>query len=170
MNESDVLSDNDYSDSYSTFQEAAVGQQPGQTNKLPAERCISTSTHIIHPIDEESPRPAIAKLGKGFEKRARHKTRHDRYEPKAQKQEESKERRSDKGKKRRSARKSCRKHSLIGENFSASSVKQNRLTVRKPCPLMEKAADDCDQVNPNDKLGIFRKGKTSSPVKPRECR
>ncbi|KAL2003501.1 hypothetical protein VTN02DRAFT_3596 [Thermoascus thermophilus] len=133
------------------YHEAAVRQQLGQTNELPSERCISTSTHVIHPIDEESPRPVIARLGKGFEKRARHKTRHDRYEPKAQKREKSKERRSDNGKKRRSTRKSCRKHSSIGKNFSASNVKQNRLTA-----------------NPNDKLGIFRKGKTSSPVKPRE--
>ncbi|CZT47451.1 uncharacterized protein RSE6_08013 [Rhynchosporium secalis] len=89
-----------------------------------------------------------------FEKRARHKTREDRYEPK---KKEAKSKRNDekpsrKKREKRGDRKKIAKKSgeeLI-QNFSSKNISQDRLTIR-----------------PSHGLGIFSNGRASSPARRR---
>lgn len=117
-----------------TVNECDISSQKDRNKaiKLNTERRLSSGER-----DKTNPAPASAKKRKEFERRPRHKTRQDRYEPKDGKRSKSKQRRSNQGKRRRSLRKNGRKHSLIEDNFRSSSVMQKRLTVRKPSPVME---------------------------------
>ncbi|KAM3086653.1 hypothetical protein ACMFMF_000599 [Clarireedia jacksonii] len=90
---------------------------------------------------------------KAFGKRARHKTREDKYELKKQPKKTSpeekptKKRREKKGDQRRAARKASEG---LRDNFNSSKIGQERLTVR-----------------PTTGLGIFKNGRASSPTRRR---
>ncbi|PQE19979.1 ariadne RING finger protein [Rutstroemia sp. NJR-2017a BVV2] len=88
---------------------------------------------------------------KAFEKRARHKTREDKYEPKKKQSKKpnpekpTRKRREKKGDKRKAARKASES---LKDNFNSNKIGQERLTVRSTTGL-----------------GIFKNGRASSPAK-----
>ncbi|PBP19596.1 hypothetical protein BUE80_DR009575 [Diplocarpon rosae] len=87
-----------------------------------------------------------------FEKRARHKTREDRYEPKkkeerSEKTGEARKKRENRGDRRRAAKKSGEK---LMQNFSSKNVARDRLTMR-----------------PRSGPGLFTNGRASSPARRR---
>ncbi|CAL3962303.1 unnamed protein product [Diplocarpon coronariae] len=89
-----------------------------------------------------------------FEKRIRHKTREDRYEPKKKVrsgkdgvQNTSKKRRVKRGDRRKAAKKSGEE---LMQNFSSTNVARDRLTMR-----------------PSNGPGLFKNGRASSPARRR---
>lgn len=91
-----------------------------------------------------------------FEKRPRHKTREDKYEPKKKEKEEknrvsegksSRKKREKSGDRRKAAKKAG--DELI-QNFSSKNIAQDRLTIR-----------------PSNGLGLFNNGRASSPARRR---
>ncbi|KAE9381414.1 hypothetical protein N431DRAFT_551514 [Stipitochalara longipes BDJ] len=90
-----------------------------------------------------------------FERRARHKTREDRYEPKKKVKKRPKdvdEKQPRKKKEKRGDRKEAAKKAGedLVRNFSSKSIGQERLTIR-----------------PSQGLGLFKNGRASSPLKRR---
>lgn len=109
-----------------------------------------------------------------FERRARHKTREDRYDPnKKNKQKKGGE--DDKRQKKKKETKSERRkaNKRAGEdlmrNFSSKSIGQERLTVSNKFPCNIKKSLTFSQIRPNSGLGLFNNGRTSSPAKRRGC-
>ncbi|PBP22383.1 hypothetical protein BUE80_DR006729 [Diplocarpon rosae] len=84
-----------------------------------------------------------------FEKRARHKTREDRYEPKKKEErsEKTEKKREKRGDRRRAAKESGEK---LMQNFSSQNVARDRLTMR-----------------PSNGPGLFKNGRASSPARRR---
>ncbi|EHL02563.1 hypothetical protein M7I_1357 [Glarea lozoyensis 74030] len=88
-----------------------------------------------------------------FEKRARHKTREDRYEPKAKKskqdkgQEKDTKRTTSRRLKKRDKNKPKKDGAELMRNFSSKSIGQDRLTFR-----------------PSYGLGLFNNGRSSDPT------
>ncbi|KAI9927741.1 hypothetical protein MW887_002593 [Aspergillus wentii] len=116
-----------------TERQGIEGTQTAYPSELP---------HQGQPVE---PTSSVSQERHGYERRPRHKTRHDRYEykdpvyrAKVSKKENQK------------ASQRARKHT-INDIFHASNVTQDRLTLHS-------------HMN----LGIFQKGKTSSPVNSRE--
>ncbi|OJJ33954.1 hypothetical protein ASPWEDRAFT_41843 [Aspergillus wentii DTO 134E9] len=116
-----------------TERQGIEGTQTAYPSELP---------HQGQPVE---PTSSVSQERHGYERRPRHKTRHDRYEykdpvyrAKVSKKENQK------------ASQRARKHT-INDIFHASNVTQDRLTLHS-------------HMN----LGIFQKGKTSAPVNSRE--
>ncbi|KAH8648968.1 hypothetical protein BGZ60DRAFT_341503, partial [Tricladium varicosporioides] len=84
-----------------------------------------------------------------FEKRARHKTREDRYEPKEATKKEG--RHMSKWEKKSYRRRTAKKTGEdLMSNFTSKNIGQERLTIR-----------------PSYRAGLFKNGKASSPAKRR---
>ncbi|KAL5320794.1 hypothetical protein ACEPPN_011604 [Leptodophora sp. 'Broadleaf-Isolate-01'] len=90
-----------------------------------------------------------------FEKRARHKTREDRYEPRKKEKRQgkiaveksSRKKREKRGDRKKAARKAGEE---LMQNFSSKSIAQDRLTIR-----------------PSQGPGLFNNGRASSPARRR---
>ncbi|KAF1989562.1 hypothetical protein K402DRAFT_326571, partial [Aulographum hederae CBS 113979] len=99
---------------------------------------------------------ASTRSSEHYERRPRHKTRPEKYEPRSDKERERKRRgrakKGDESKKRDKTSKRKRKKGKSGtdvsHNFHAKNVAQDRLTLK-----------------PRASLGLFKKGRTSNPAK-----
>jgi hypothetical protein len=119
-----------------------------------------------------APEIAVSNLDGGergrYDKNPRRKTREDRYEPRIGTTQKSGNHGSGQDSKR--LRKG-RKRSEISGSFQPTNVTSGRLTVGNTRLSQVVVANPSNgQLNSNTKLGIFNKGKTSSPVKTRECK
>ncbi|KAH7364349.1 hypothetical protein BKA65DRAFT_135273 [Rhexocercosporidium sp. MPI-PUGE-AT-0058] len=108
----------------------------------------SNSRFTSHPPTPSPPKET-------FEKRARHKTREDRYEPKKKEKKQRKtsdEKTSRKKRERKGDRKKAARTAgeTLMQNFSSKSIAQDRLTIR-----------------PSQGLGLFNNGRASSPARRR---
>ncbi|CZR50496.1 uncharacterized protein PAC_00369 [Phialocephala subalpina] len=113
------------------------------------QRIESPESSSSDPFTDESPPKET------FERRARYKTREDKYEPKTEDKRAKKdgtERKSRRKKEKKSdRRKTARKSGEeLMQNFSSKSIGQERLTVR-----------------PTQGLGLFNNGRASSPARRR---
>ncbi|KAF8857005.1 hypothetical protein BDZ45DRAFT_452700 [Acephala macrosclerotiorum] len=112
------------------------------------QRIESSESNSSDPFTDESPPRET------FEKRARHKTREDKYEPKigCEKTKRDAPKRKSKRKEKKSDRRKAAKKSgkELMQNFNSKSIGQERLTVR-----------------PTQGLGLFNNGRASSPARRR---
>ncbi|KAE8447624.1 hypothetical protein EG329_010595 [Mollisiaceae sp. DMI_Dod_QoI] len=114
------------------------------------QRIESSESSSSDPFTSESPPKET------FEKRARHKTREDKYEPKAGDKKTKKNGAEQKPRRKREKKKSeCGKTAKksgedLMHNFSSKSIGQDRLTIRPP-----------------QGLGLFNNGRASSPARRR---
>jgi hypothetical protein len=104
-----------------------------------------------------------------FKKRHRHKTREDRYEIKNGKDQAHREHRVSKatGAKRRCVRNSSRPGERLMQGFDSKHIVQDRLTVSHLCTPLTMFTE-AYKMNPSHSLGLFKKGRASSPR--RRCR
>lgn len=97
-----------------------------------------------------------------YERRPRRKTREDRYDYKPSGSRDKPKPRKDKNRRARHGRKQT-----MNDGFHASNVARERLTVRTTM-LFSQASLTILQLRQNANLGIFNKGKASSPIKIRD--
>jgi hypothetical protein len=102
------------------------------------EQLLSSHTAPIASASRAPPNPWVtissgedstAGICNKYERRPRHKTKEDRYEPKAAFPSESSIHHSKKIKKRKTATRKNRKHTWANESFKATNAKQGRLSV-----------------------------------------
>ncbi|KAJ9389109.1 hypothetical protein DTO063F5_2269 [Paecilomyces variotii] len=127
-----------------------------------SRRVISDDEVVLHSPVTEKVQGLTLELGsktantkrrriveKKYERKSRAKTRPDRYQPKAttipQRIASTSRQRNNKPRRKR------RRHTQISEDFNAANVTTDRLTVQ-----------------PGHRMGIFGKGRTSTPLKPRD--
>jgi hypothetical protein len=105
---------------------ASDPQEDGSTPPRKKQRIASSDSGI--PIPSSVSSNAVQQ---SFEKRARHKTREDRYEPKKEtKSKKARGGKSSKKKREKSSQKAGRKSGTdLVHNFSSKSISQDRLTV-----------------------------------------
>ncbi|OJJ79915.1 uncharacterized protein ASPGLDRAFT_924433 [Aspergillus glaucus CBS 516.65] len=127
---------------FARLSEAPGAQIFGRSFRTPQQS--PESSHLKAPLDEVANSRQEAH---GYERRPRRKTKDDRYEYKGHDRRADPERSKKKEKK---TAKQSRKHTL-NRDFYAPNVSQTRLTLTS---------------RPN--MGIFGKGRTSSPTKSRE--
>lgn len=132
-----------------------------------AQRSIALASGKTVTDDDRNLRTQILQSERqynSFERRPRRKTRESRYDPWAGTQQKTSgspnKRTEDRNLKRGKGK------SRISDRFVAANVKSARLTVSKPLPvaLSRSYAHWFIQVHPGSRLGIFKKGKASSPV------
>ncbi|KAG9238314.1 hypothetical protein BJ875DRAFT_55722 [Amylocarpus encephaloides] len=115
------------------------------TRKATKRRHKSTSDSSMLEAPAGSPKET-------FEKRARHKTREDRYEPKAKRQKADKidhrEREKKSGCRKKDVRKAKKDSEELMQNFTSKNIGQERLTIRAPFGL-----------------GLFQNGRSSNGAK-----
>ncbi|KAL9120882.1 MAG: hypothetical protein Q9187_002561 [Circinaria calcarea] len=118
------------------------GLQEDESEKGPSSSTSSSSC------------PSPVKPAKTYERRARHKTKEDRYELKQDKKSKKTRPKTKETTKREASRKDRKRKAQSGaallHKFTAKNVASNRLTMR-----------------PTAKLGLFTKGRASSPVQRR---
>ncbi|KAJ9217358.1 hypothetical protein DTO166G4_989 [Paecilomyces variotii] len=144
----------------SSCQGNLLGIQGNSVQK--SRRVISDDEVVLHSPVTEKVQGLTLELGsktantkrrriveKKYERKSRAKTRPDRYQPKAttipQRIASTSRQRNNKPRRKR------RRHTQISEDFNAANVTTDRLTVQ-----------------PGHRMGIFGKGRTSTPVKPRD--
>ncbi|KAG4438521.1 hypothetical protein IFR05_005995 [Cadophora sp. M221] len=126
-------------------------RQPENQQTTPRKKgkvASSDSGLSSHPATPSPPKET-------FEKRARHKTREDRYEPKKKDkksgkitgEKSSRKKREKRGDRKKAARKAGDE---LMQNFSSKSIAQDRLTIR-----------------PSQGPGLFNNGRASSPARRR---
>ncbi|KAK4997449.1 hypothetical protein LTR66_003144 [Elasticomyces elasticus] len=114
----------------------------------------SDSTQFVSTCPSQSSSPSLGSStqnrqpAKTYERKARHKTRTDRYEPKIDTSKRRTARREKKSTEKRRKTKKTRENLSTGlvQSFHAKNVPKNRLTLK-----------------PSANLGIFKKGRASSP-------
>ncbi|KAJ6031158.1 hypothetical protein N7540_001890 [Penicillium herquei] len=116
-------------------------------SKIPNVRQGQESCTLSERVQSLGQSAVKRKAHHAFDRQPRHKTREDHYEYKGGRTEQQQQETSDRTKKRQ---RKCRKHT-INDTFHAANVVRERLT------LPEKMT-----------LGIFSKGKASSPLKLRD--
>ncbi|RLM00660.1 hypothetical protein CFD26_108578 [Aspergillus turcosus] len=134
--------------SLSTPPRRALRERSSFAHRSPSLNCIRWSPYPErHPTEKRT----IAEKGSkgGYERKPRNKTKEDRYEYKGSTSRVQRKQPPTKAKK---LSKKVRRHT-INDNFHASNVPRDRLTLHS-----------------HSDLGIFRRGKTSSPVKAGELR
>jgi len=126
---------------------------------------------------EKGPKPSnsAATKPKSYERRSRHKTREDRYDLKQDTKRPTKKQKKAgaAGKDRKRKRKEKSGNTLM-HDFTASNVAQDRLTVSKLAvsmisPDFVEVSDYGTQIKPAASLGLFGKGRASSPVRRKGC-
>ena len=104
-----------------------------------------------------------------FQRRPRHKTHEDRYTTKI----DARKRKPAQVKVKRLSNERGRAPKKAGarlmQDYEASNVTQDRLTVCRPCHACRRPLIACIQLRPTQGLGIFGNGKVSSPVKRQPC-
>lgn len=146
-------------------------------NERPALGDRGKNTSSTASQDSETSLPSPEKLLESFERRPRHKTRHDRYELKDSNRDSVKmlkTAKKDRGQKTQKKHKRKEKSgAALMHDFAAQNVAHDRLTVSCTQTLYISrtcGADTGPKLKPAKTLGLFGKGRASSPVRRRGCR
>ncbi len=136
-------------------------KKPASTSHHYLTASKSSSAHSVSP----------SKPARLYERRARHKTRENLYEPGSEKKRRRKQKPADdedkqrKPKKRRRVEKSG---NALMHDFAAENVSRDRLTVSSRLADFY-PTNKSFQLKPTEALGLFGRGRASSPVKRRGC-
>lgn len=137
--------------------------------KRKAESSSSASEREDHSALQTSPKEV-------FEKRTRHKTREDLYEPnekhKSSKKDSEEKLRRKKKEKKSGRRKAAKKAGEdLMHNFSSKSIGQDRLTVSISISSLLQQTDKANtwEMRPSHGPGLFKNGRASSPARRRGC-
>ena len=148
-------------------------------NERPALGDRGKNTSSTASQGSETLLPSPEKLLKSFERRPRHKTRQDRYELKDSHRDSVKTLKTakkDRGEKPQKKHKHKRKEksgAALMHDFAAQNVAHDRLTVsctKSSFISRMLGADTGPKLKPAKTLGLFGKGRASSPVRRRGCR
>ena len=147
-------------------------------NERPALGDRGKNTSSTASQGSETPLPSPEKPLKSYERRPRHRTRQDRYELKDSHRDSVKTLKTakkDRGERTQKKHKHKRKEksgAALMHDFAAQNVAHDRLTVS--CTqflyvLRTLGADTGPKLKPAKTLGLFGKGRASSPVRRRGC-
>jgi hypothetical protein len=113
---------------------------------------------------------------RAFERRPRHKTRKDLYDLKSPRR---KRKIASGGKTRKTSTRRIRKMSsdALHQSFASETISKERLTVCNPsCSASFRNITGCSnlydlgQLKPSGRVGLFKRGRASSPVRKRGCK
>lgn len=148
-------------------------------NERPAFGDRGKNTSSTASQGSETLLPSPEKLLKSYERRPRHKTRQDRYELKDSSRDgvktlkTAKKDRAEKMQKKHKHKRKEKSGAALMHDFAAQNVAQDRLTVSCTQFLYVSrtcGADTGPKLKPAKTLGLFGKGRASSPVRRRGCR
>ena len=157
---------------------SVVSRQPSYPHRHePLSKEVTGPTSRSPSSDSEALRSPHEPIDDPFSRRRRNKTRPDRYEPKTQRQRRDgklKDRKVNDGKTKR--RKKVNRTSKDGptvamlDRFRASNVERPRLTVCQIFPYSSSTLQTdsrASQLPPRANIGIFKRGRASSPFRAR---
>lgn len=158
----------------------AHSSHPTTSRPANTQPTLGDGVHYSSPTaskDSELLLPPPETLLKPYEKRPRHKTRIDRYELKeSSKHSKNTKKDAKKDRKEKKTKKSQRREksgAALMHSFAAQNVVHDRLTVS--CPKWSSFSHILDgdiesKLKPAKTLGLFGKGRASSPVRRKGCK